>query len=346
MNMGKRLLIIGGRTYQDTINPRIGGTTVLMDNYLDYCSRHDVPYFFISTNKYYGKFSSIRNLLFMLLALLRNISKCDIVMVNISSKPGFIVMLPFYVIVTKLFGKKTVIRMFAGSIHRYIESKKILKPFIFWCLKQTKVSFFETKELIKYFKENGYDAVWFPNVREPNNFHVDKPYDKNLVFISQIREGKGIDYLLELSNVLPDDYHIDIYGPIVENKYTTDFFTPFKAKYKGVLKSDEVIRVLSNYDVLVLPTFLTSEGYPGIIIEAQSIGMPVISTFCGGIPELIENGVNGILVPMKNKDALEKAILGISQEEYDRLSQETDKIFNSRFNSDTVNKRITDLMLN
>ena len=159
--MGKRLLIIGGRTYQDTINPRIGGTTVLMDNYLDYCSRHDVPYFFISTNKYYGKFSSIRNLLFMLLALLRNISKCDIVMVNISSKPGFIVMLPFYVIVTKLFGKKTVIRMFAGSIHRYIESKKILKPFIFWCLKQTKVSFFETKELIKYFKENGYDAVWF-----------------------------------------------------------------------------------------------------------------------------------------------------------------------------------------
>ncbi len=344
--MNKKLLIIGGKSYQDTDNPRIGGTTILMDNYLDYCSSHHVPYEFISTNRYYGKLSGIRNMMSMIFLFFKHIGHCDVIMVNISSKSGFMIMLPYFVFWSKILRKEVVIRMFAGNIHKFIESKKYLKPFIFRCLKQTKVSFFETKEIIQYFKDNGYDANWFPNIREPNADHVGQNYDKRFVFVSQIKESKGVDYLLRLSNVLPQEYTIDIYGPIMEAKYSEEYFKKFRAEYKGVIKSKDVIKTLSEYNILILPTYWIGEGYPGIIIEAQSIGMPVISTLWGAIPELIEDNVNGILVPIKDEQALLNAILRITQSEYDKFSKETDIVFNARFNSDSVNKRVTDLMLN
>ena len=103
---------------------------------------------------------------------------------------------------------------------------------------------------------------------------------------------------------------------------------------------------MSEYNILILPTYWIGEGYPGIIIEAQSIGMPVISTLWGAIPELIEDHVNGILVPIKDEQALLNAILRITQSEYEKFSRKTDIVFNARFNSDSVNKRVTDLMLN
>ena len=343
--MFKRLLIIGGKSYQDTSNARIGGTTILMDNYLDYCSKHNVQYKYISTNRYYGIFSGMKNMLYLISRLFTDIWTIDVIMVNISSKPGFLLMLPSFVFLSKIFRKEVVIRMFAGNIHKYIESKKYLKPFIFWCLKQTKISFFETKEILEYFQDNGYNAFWFPNVREPNDYQVDTCYGKRFVYISQIKESKGIDYLLQVSNNLPYDYKIDIYGPIVDKKYTSDYLNKFRAEYKGIINSKEVADVLSKYNILVLPTFWEGEGYPGIIVEAQSIGMPVISTFWGAIPELVENNVNGLLIPIKNQKALEEAILKISQSDYVRLSSETKKVFNARFNSDTVNNQITNLML-
>ena len=101
--MYKKLLIIGGKSYQDTDNPRIGGTTILMDNYLDYCSSHHVPYEFISTNRFYGKFCGIRNILSVIFLFFKHIGHCNVIMVNISSKPGFMIMLPLFVFCSKLF---------------------------------------------------------------------------------------------------------------------------------------------------------------------------------------------------------------------------------------------------
>lgn len=343
--MQKKILIIGGASYQDTTNPRIGGTTILMDNYIEYCESHNIPFVFVSSNKYCGRFKCARNIVSMIVGTLMNVRKCDIIMVNISSKSGFILLLPYMIVVAKIFGLQSVCRMFAGSIHKYIESKKIFKSFLLLCLKQTKVSFFETKELIRYFKNNDYEAEWFPNVRKPIGCHMNGKYLKRLVFISQIKEEKGIDQLLYLSNKLPEEYLVDFYGPILEPKYSESYFSNYRASYKGVLKSDDIINKLLNYDLLIFPTFWPNEGYPGIIIEAQSIGMPVISTFCGGIPELIENEVNGILIPMKDTEALVDAVLDITPEKYKFLSVNAERIFVNNFNSEIVNKRITDLML-
>jgi colanic acid/amylovoran biosynthesis glycosyltransferase len=58
--------------------------------------------------------------------------------------------------------------------------------------------------------------------------------------------------------------------------------------------------------VLLMPSL--EEGIPNVVVEAMAIGLPVISTNCGGVPELIEDKVNGWLVPIRDPAALAEAI--------------------------------------
>ncbi|MHA1280620.1 MAG: glycosyltransferase family 4 protein, partial [Candidatus Helarchaeota archaeon] len=59
-------------------------------------------------------------------------------------------------------------------------------------------------------------------------------------------------------------------------------------------------------DLLVLPSL--TEGLPNVVLEAFALAKPVIATKVGGVPEVIDNGKNGILVPPKRPDLLAEAI--------------------------------------
>lgn len=340
----KKLLIIGGITWRNTNHPQLGGTTVLMDNLIDYCVEKGIPHVVIPTNKYYGRFASVRNITLIIKGFVKNARRGDVAMVNVSSKTGIITLFPLVVILSRIFGLEAVCRKFAGSIHRYLDEKPWRKKIALHYLKKTKVSFFETEDLISWFHKNGYEAIWFPNVRNSNLYNVSEKYEKRLVFVAQVYEDKGVDILLRLSNRLPDDYSIDIYGPITDSRYTYEFFSHYRAKYCGTLKPDEVARTLSKYNIMVFPTWWHSEGYPGVIIEALSVGMPVVSSRIGGIPEIIEDGISGILVDVKDEEAFEKAVLSIDQKQYDTLRSAAEKRFEV-YNSDIVNPRIVKSML-
>jgi len=93
--------------------------------------------------------------------------------------------------------------------------------------------------------------------------------------------GFTIDDCVYMSRQIGDI--IDVYGPILENIEVLN--------YKGVLFGDEVIKKLQEYDVLVLPTFWETEGYPGIILEAFSLSKPVISTNFRAIPEFVDHEI-------------------------------------------------------
>lgn len=64
-------------------------------------------------------------------------------------------------------------------------------------------------------------------------------------------------------------------------------------RYAGQLPHDDVIRHMSAADVLVLPS--RGEGLPTVVVEAGSLGLPVIATAVGGLPELLGNG-RGVLL--------------------------------------------------
>ncbi|HMD98895.1 MAG TPA: glycosyltransferase [Terriglobia bacterium] len=72
-------------------------------------------------------------------------------------------------------------------------------------------------------------------------------------------------------------------------------------------KRNDVPDVLSCCDVSVLPSW--AEGMPNSILESMAAGLPVVGTRVGGIPEIIEDEVSGLLVPPRDPQALAKAIL-------------------------------------
>jgi len=69
----------------------------------------------------------------------------------------------------------------------------------------------------------------------------------------------------------------------------------------------DVPNVLAGLDVLVLPSY-AHEGIPQIILQAQAMGRAVIGTTVGGIPEVIEDGMNGLLIPPREPVVLAEKI--------------------------------------
>ena len=66
------------------------------------------------------------------------------------------------------------------------------------------------------------------------------------------------------------------------------------------LSHDEVLKKVSECDLFLLPSL--EEGISNAVIEAMALGLPVISTDCGGMGEIIKNGENGFLVPVRDAD--------------------------------------------
>jgi glycosyltransferase involved in cell wall biosynthesis len=68
----------------------------------------------------------------------------------------------------------------------------------------------------------------------------------------------------------------------------------------------EVPRFMAALDVFALPSL--QEGSPGALVEAMASGLPVVATPVGGVPEIVSDGVNGLLVPVRDPSALAHAI--------------------------------------
>jgi len=77
----------------------------------------------------------------------------------------------------------------------------------------------------------------------------------------------------------------------------------------GFLPHEQVLELMAAADVFVLPSMI--EACPFALLEAMAAGAPAICTRAGGIQEIIEDGVNGLMVPLASDDALANAILRI-----------------------------------
>jgi len=76
---------------------------------------------------------------------------------------------------------------------------------------------------------------------------------------------------------------------------------------------EDVPQLLASCDLFVLPS--ASEGLPNALLEAMAAGLPAIATSVGGVPEVIEHEVTGLLVPPSEPVALSKAILSLLNDE-------------------------------
>ena len=340
--MFRKILVIGSYPYINRPNT-IGGATSLVKSLLDYLSNKNIKYYFISSNIFGFKFSYIINYLNIILRAFLFIPLSKNVIIN-CSKNGTFYLFPLIFIICKIFNKKIIFRMFGGNfISLYEKSNYISNFFLFHCLKNCDIIFFETKYIIKYCKKifpKHKNILWFPNVRASQNINNNVKYEKRFVFMSHIKFSKGIENIIEVANLLSEDYIFDFYGPIIDNKYNSEYISSMKnCNYLGILKGDDVQEKLKTYSIVLLPTFYEGEGYPGIIIEAFSLGLPVIATNLKGISEIVENNKSGLLVPIKDSNKLYEAIISINDNNYKAYSKNAIIAFDN-FNSDSIYPKI------
>ncbi len=139
------------------------------------------------------------------------------------------------------------------------------------------------------------------------------PGELKIVYFGHMHVHKGVHILFrafqKLLSIYPNAYltfigegasRQDLERQVIHTTMEKHvFFSNFK-------KNDAIYTHISHFDLMCLPSF--SEGMPCSILEAMSIGLAVLSTKVGGIPELIEDEVSGILVPPHNETALAQAL--------------------------------------
>lgn len=343
----KRILFLANIPVKG-VKSSYGGATVLAENILNFISKN---------NKLEVIHKPIRNTwipkvhildhIFWVFKIPFYLRKVDVVSIHGTWDFNFTTA-PFIIMWCKFFKKKVIFHSFGGDFHvRYSKYNPLFRKLIDQTLLKADKVFFETKELIKYFSPiSSQNLEWLPNARERIISKLEpKEFSKKFVFISRVIPEKGVLEIIEASKHLPSDYTVDIYGPIDERYLDKSIFQQSNARYKGILNPNEVLKVLQEYDVLLLPTYFFGEGYPGIIIEAQSLGIPTISTSWNSIEEIVQDGYNGLIIPIRDAQKLLEAILFFNAENFDSFRTNAFKSFEN-FDKEIVFQKLIHSYLN
>ncbi len=316
----------------------IGGATISFDLLASHLEGKEIGLTIINTKKYTRGLKCYLNPLLILIGVFVNIHATDVVFLN-SSRGGTKFLSPLLFLLSKLFRKKYIFRPFGGDIKDYSND---YNPFQKWIFSNTilksDIFFLQTNALLQYYSKIATNPKLFPTCREEPQetfFEERGAYSKRFVFIGFVNKPKGIDIILKAAKRLDDSYTVHIYGPIKEAKYHNNP-EGFSKLYQGILKKQFVLQTIQNYDVLILPTFYEGEGYPGVIIEAYSLGIPVIASNWKSIPEIVLPGKTGVLIEPRSVDALVEAMQQFTTCNYPDYSKNARGYFVSNSNAEIV----------
>lgn len=140
-----------------------------------------------------------------------------------------------------------------------------------------------------------YQPVSLP-MRTPKKVSNKKTH--KILWASRIAPQKRPDILKAISKQLPEGYSIDAYGRIEKSYYKDSYFNGCKnISYKGVF-SDISKLPLEEYDAYLYTS--QTDGIPNILLEISALGLPIIASKEGGVPDFVENKVSGRLVEFDN----------------------------------------------
>jgi glycosyltransferase involved in cell wall biosynthesis len=232
-----------------------------------------------------------------------------------------------YLLLSKIFFKKTVFQIHGGELNEFEQHKspltkflirKILnlpdsiivlssaqrKPFLESKLAE-KVKVFPNTVDLQNFKKNG-------NLRAEFNL---PSHSKIILFIAAhfYKEKGGMDLLKSIPLVIKK--HSNVMFVLVGGggeevkmkKYCQNMNMQKYVTFTGYLSPEEITRLQLSSDIFAFPTYY-SEGLPLVILESMAAGLPVISTPVRAIPEVIENEKNGYLIQPKDPVKLSEKI--------------------------------------
>ena len=228
-----------------------------------------------------------------------------------------------FISLAKFFKRKVIVHIHGGGFKEYYEKNtSFVRKYLLKCD--------AIVALTQYWKEY-FNGLGFENVViVPNIVDFPVSQDRNyndrkihILYLGLITKAKGIYDLLDVINAYKTEFEDKITLHVGGNGETTTLQNIIKehnmsniVQFEGWVSGDKKVKLFNNADIFILPSY--TEGLPISILEAMSYKLPVISTPIGGIPEVINNGENGLLFTPGDKEGLYKALIKLVSEKESR----------------------------
>lgn len=218
-----------------------------------------------------------------------------------------------------IFGKPLLVRCGFEAYKSSLEAgKRNAKHLALkWCsdlsYKQADHILLSTQEISEFVKSTfqipadrvTVSANWIETSRFVN-FQSDKYFSDRVLFVGRLSKVKNIPLLIRALAGTRIDLDIIGSGDLQEELENIAVKLKVKVNFLGVITNEQMPEVYNRYPVYVLCSRL--EGNPKSLLEAMSCECAVVGTDVSGIRDIIQNNVNGLLVP-EEEEALKSAIL-------------------------------------
>lgn len=177
-----------------------------------------------------------------------------------------------------------------------------------------------------------------------------------LLTIARLVEKKGVEFGIRAVARLKESGRRIFYTIVGDGpqrpgleRLVDDLDLRDSVRFAGGLKHGDVLTYLEESHVLLAPSVTASngdqEGIPNALKEAMAMGLPVVSTLHSGIPELVEDGVSGFLVPERDAEALADrlAVLVDHPDRWDDLGRAGRRRIEADYDVRVLNDRLADV---
>jgi len=221
-----------------------------------------------------------------------------------------------FIFLIKIFRKKIVYHLHNKGVREFVKKNKINKYLYKYIFKNDKVillSHLLYNDISEFVKE---DKILICPNGIPDNFKIKNNYNNEIpviLFVSNLIKSKGVFDLLSACEILKKR-SIKFKCKIIWNEGDIDKSSLLNhiyslnihdyVEYLGPKYGNDKYFFYNTSDIFVLPTFYKNECLPIVLIEAMQFSLPVISTFEGGIPDLIIDNKNGFLIKQNEIIAL------------------------------------------
>lgn len=270
----------------------------------------------------YGKVKTIdtrnwkKHIFSRFLKLLLSLFRTDVYVLPLCNN-GRKTIIPFLMKFKRLFKYKMFFPAVGGSLlDDYEKEPKLMAAF-----PKLDGIFFETKKMVDFFKNLGYDKIYYLPVFSSRRLSIEKKYYEggtfNFCTYSRVIKEKGITSAIEcISNINKklgeNKCRLDIFGN-PSDEYKEEFNSLLEKNTECVrnlpLLGDNAVDVLSGYYCLLFPTYYEGEGFPIALIECMKAGLPCICSDWHFNSEIIANGTTGYIFDLQDKEGLENCVM-------------------------------------
>ncbi len=206
--------------------------------------------------------------------------------------------------------------------------------------KHVKQQVFSSKKKVETIYK-GHDLSWYQDTPLDLQVFNIAPNSFTVAFIANVRPHKGLIYVIEAASRLADikDLHFLFIGDkIAQEPYTSAIEkTGMQERMHVTGYRSDVPAIITSADVLVHAS-TRKEGLPRVILESLASSTPVIASANESSLEIIDDGVNGFIVPIKDAAAIAKKIrmLYDSKELLDKLTSQASDVLKGKLSHTTT----------